>query len=102
MSPVMLNVSNNILSSLIPSTFINLTTTKSVELSSNKLVRNIPTQLANLTNFSWSCLSYTPSVGPTPEGSQIYEIFVTLNNHVRIFSTRLFEDTPTIQLEQNF
>ncbi|KAM1016134.1 hypothetical protein ACFX13_046608 [Malus domestica] len=66
----LLNLSNNALSSHIPSSLGNLTALESLDLSQNKLSGRIPDSLAQLTFLEYFNVSHNHLWGPIPIGQQ--------------------------------
>ncbi|CAL9013559.1 unnamed protein product [Prunus brigantina] len=65
-----LNLSNNALTGLIPSSLWNLTALESLDLSRNQLSGRIPGNLAQLTFLEYFNVSYNHLWGPIPLGQQ--------------------------------
>ncbi|KAH9667014.1 Receptor-like protein 1 [Citrus sinensis] len=65
-----LNLSNNLLSSVVPESFSNLKMTESLDLSHNILSGHIPPQLTELNLLSNFNVSYNSLSGPSPDKEQ--------------------------------
>ena len=66
----LLNLSNNLLTSFIPSFLEKLTVLESLDLCQNKSSREIPPQLAQLTFLEFFNVSNNHLKGPIPHGNQ--------------------------------